>query len=40
MQVIQEVFVAEEKDTQNEAMVEANLCAKANRALGAAEQKI
>ena len=37
VQVIQEVFVAEEKDTQNEAMVEANLCAKANRALGAAE---
>ena len=31
--------MAKEKDTQNEAMVEANLCAEANKALGAAEQK-
>ena len=41
MQAIQEVFMAEEwvNDTQNEARVEANLRAKANKALGAAEQK-
>ena len=40
MQAIQEVFVAEEwvKDARNEARVEANLCAKANRALGATKQ--
>ena len=39
MQAIQEVFMAEEwvNDTQNEARVEANLCAEANQALGASE---
>ena len=41
MQVIQEVFVGEEwvKDTRNKVGVEANLCAEANKALGAFEQK-
>ena len=41
MQAIQEVFVAEEwvTDAQNEAKVKANLRAKANKALGTAEQK-
>ena len=41
MQAIQEVFVAEEwvNNTWNEARVEANLCVKANRALGICEQK-
>ena len=40
MQAIQKVFVAEEwvKDARNEAQVEANLCTKANRALGAIKQ--
>ena len=39
VQAVQEVFVAEEwvKDARNETKVEANLRAKANRALGAAE---
>ena len=38
VQAVQEVFVAEEwvKDAWNEARVEANLRAEANRALGAA----
>ena len=38
---IQEVFMAEEcvKDACNEARVEANLRAKTNKTLGAAEQK-
>ena len=41
MQAIHEIFVADEwvKDARNEAKVEANLRAKANRALRAAEQK-
>ena len=41
MQAIQEIFVAEEwvKDAQNEVWVEANLHAKANKALGTSEQK-
>ena len=41
MQGIQEVFTAEEwvKDAQNEAKVEANLWADADKALGIAEQK-
>ena len=41
LQAIQEVFVANEwvNDSRNEARVEANLRAKANKALGAAEQK-
>ena len=41
VQAVQEVFVAEEwvKDAWNEARVEANLRAEANRALGAAQQK-
>ena len=40
-QAIQEVFVADEwvKDAQNDAQVEANLRAEANKALGASEQK-
>ena len=41
MQAIQEVFRAKEwvNDTRNEARVEANLHAEANRALGASKQK-
>ena len=41
VQAIHEIFVAGEwvKDARNEAKVEANLRAKANRALRAAEQK-
>ena len=41
MQAIQEVFTAEEwvKDAQNEAKVEANLRADADKALGIVEQK-
>ena len=41
MQAIHKVFVPDEwvKDARNEAKVEANLRAEANRALGAAEQK-
>ena len=41
MQAIQEVFVAKEwvKVARNEARVEANLRAEANRALGAVKQK-
>ena len=41
VQAIQEVFMTKKwvKDTQNEARVEANLRAKANKALGTAEQK-
>ena len=40
-QAIREVFVAEEwvKDAQNDARVEANLHAEANKALGTSEQK-
>ena len=38
VQAVQEVFVVEEwvKDAWNEARVEANLCAEANRVLGVA----
>ena len=41
MQAIQEIFVAEEwvKDARNKVRVEANLRTKANKALGASEQK-
>ena len=40
-QAIQKVFVAKEwvKDARNDARVEANLHAEANKALGASEQK-
>ena len=39
MQAIQEIVVAEEcvKEAWNEAKVEANLCTKANKKLGAVE---
>ena len=41
MQAIQDVFIAEKwvKDAQNEARAEANLRAKANKALGTFDQK-